>query len=98
MNIKLKLAAGWDYVDRLVRCFRSLGWSLGWRYWRIQNKCALNPWLALSWAQACEKQADEVEAMGEGLLARQYRAWAKELRECYGRFMSSPNAKMSDCA
>lgn len=91
MKAKLKLATGWDSVRRLVRCFRSLGISLGWRYWRLQNKCALNPWFALSWAQACERQADEVEADGEALMARQYRAWAKELRGCYTRFMSSPN-------
>ena len=76
---------------RLVRCVMALGLRLGWRYWRIESRALVNPWIVLDWADACEREADELDAKREGLLALQYRAWATELRSSYARFMSSPN-------
>lgn len=76
---------------RLVRCVRVLGLRLGWRYWRIETRALVNPWLVLDWANACEREADALDAKREGLLAKQHRAWAAELRASYARFMSSPN-------
>ena len=76
---------------RLVRCVRALGLRLGWRYWRIENRALVNPWLVMDWANACEREADALDAKREGLLAAQHRAWAAELRSSYARFMSSPN-------
>jgi hypothetical protein len=52
----------------------------------------VNPWLVLDWAEACEREAAELDAQREGLLAAQHRAWAAELRASYARFMSSPNS------
>lgn len=81
-------------VQRLVRCVRSLGLRLGWRYWRIQNRALVNPWLVLEWANACDREAAVLDAKREGLLAAQHRAWAAELRASYARFMSSPNERV----
>ena len=78
---------------RLVRCVRALGLRLGWRYWRIENRALVNPGLVLDWANACDREADALDAKREGLLAMQHRAWAAELRASYARFMSSPNVK-----
>jgi len=36
---------------------RALGWRLGWRYWRIQNKVLKNPDAAKEWAIRCRKEA-----------------------------------------
>src|SRR5665213_529226 len=44
-------------LQRLVRCVRALGWRLGWRYWRIQNKVLKNPDAAKEWAIRCRKEA-----------------------------------------
>ena len=88
-NTKARLPA---LALRLVRGVRALGLRLGWRYWRIENRALVNPWLALDWANACEREADALDAKREGLLAAQHRAWAAELRASYARFMSSPNA------
>lgn len=82
---------GPNCLRRLVRCVRALGLRLGWRYWRIENRALVNPWLVLDWAEACEREAAELDAKREGLLAAQHRAWAAELRASYARFMSSPN-------
>ena len=80
---------------RLVRCVRALGLRLGWRYWRIENRALVSPGLVLDWANACDREADALDAKREGLLATQHRAWAAELRASYVRFMSSPNNKLT---
>lgn len=90
-----KIKAGWNKGTQLIQCLQTLGWSLGWKYWLVQNKCALNPEIALSWAQTCEEQAFIIELKGEELTAHQYRAWAKELRDCYARFMVSTEKQES---
>ena len=83
---------GW--LSRLVRCVRALGLRLGWRYWRIENRALVNPWIVLDWANACDREADVLDKKREGLLAEQHRAWAAELRASYARFMSSPNERV----
>ena len=77
---------------RFVRCVRALGLRLGWRYWRLENRARVNPWLVIEWAENCEREADALDMQNEGLLAKQHRAWAAELRASYERFMSSPNS------
>ena len=77
---------------RFVRCVRALGLRLGWRYWRLENRALVNPWLVIEWAENCEREAEHLDMKNEGLLAKQHRAWAAELRASYERFMSSPNA------
>ncbi len=74
---------------RLIHCIRTLGFDIGYRYWKIENNSRVHPWLALDWAEACEDEANKLDKKGEGLLANQHRAWAKELRESYSRFMGA---------
>lgn len=78
-------------VQRLVRCVRSLGLRLGWRYWRIQKRALVNPWLVLEWADNCDREAERLDAMDERLLANAHRQWASELRTAYDRW-KAPNA------
>lgn len=79
-------------VQRLFRCVRSLGLRLGWRYWRIQNRAIVNPWLLLEWADNCDREAERLDTMDEGLLANAHRQWAVELRSAYDRW-KAPNAR-----
>ena len=81
---------------RLVRCVMARGLRLGWRYGRIESRALVNPWIVLDWADACEREAEVLDAKREGLLAKQHRAWATELRSSYARFMSSPNTPVTD--
>ena len=82
-------------LHRLVRCVRSLGIRLGWRYWRIQNRALVNPWLVLEWADNCDREAERLDAMNEGLIAKAHRQWAAELRTTYERW-KAPNDKLTD--
>ena len=56
-------------LRRLVRCVKALGLRLGWKYWRIQNKANVNPWIALQWAENCERMADELRNVNPELAA-----------------------------
>lgn len=46
---------------RLLKNIRALGWNLGWRYWRIENAANKHPELCLEWADAAEKEAEEIK-------------------------------------
>lgn len=69
-------------LRRLVRCVRALGLRLGWKYWRIQNKANVNPWIALQWADNCERMADNLRDVNPELAAA-HRDWARQLRAAY---------------
>src|SRR6266511_1366463 len=93
MNATIATLTRWRRsLERLVRCGRSLGLKLGWRYWRIQNRALLNPWLMLEWADNCDREAERLDAMNEGLLANAHRQWATELRTTYDRW-KAPNVQ-----
>lgn len=94
-DIQLPTCARWRHsLHRLVRCVRSLGVRLGWRYWCIQNRALVNPWLVLEWADNCDREAERLAAMNEGLLANSHRQWAMELRTTYDRW-KAPNVRIS---
>lgn len=80
-------------LHRLVRCVRALGLRLGWRYWRIQRKAIVNPWIALEWADNCERKADELRDVAPELAAA-HRDWARQLRAAYESYKwgKAPNA------
>ena len=82
-------------VKRFVRCVRSLGLRLGFRYWKIQNRALVNPWLVLEWADNCDREANRLDALNEGLLANAHREWAKELRMTYKRWSAPNDPKLS---
>ncbi len=77
-------------LKRLLNCISHLGFRLGYRYWKLQNRALLNPDLLLEWARNCDEAAVTLEQNGEGVLSRQYLAWAAELRASYHRFMTEP--------
>lgn len=84
----------WASLRRLKHCIETLGFCIGWRYWRAQNRCAVSPWLVLQWADRCLEHADLVEAAhGDTRLANQFRRWADELNESYKRFMLAPRGE-----
>jgi hypothetical protein len=96
MNASIATLTRWRRsLERLVRCGRSLGLRLGWRYWRIQNRALVNPWLALEWADNCDREAERLDAMNEGLLANAHRQWAAELRTTYDRWRA-PNSSSAE--
>ena len=83
-------------LHRLVGCVRALGWRLGWKYWRIQNKASVNPWIALQWAESCERKADELRDTAPELSAA-HRDWARQLRAAHESYKwgKAPNMSMS---
>lgn len=44
-------------LPRLLNCVRHLGFNKGFRYWRLQNACLVDPGLALRIASAAEREA-----------------------------------------
>lgn len=82
-------------LSRLVRCVKSLGLRLGWKYWRIESKALVNPWLVLQWADNCEREAEHLNAKDEKLIADAHRAWALELRKTYLRWLCASALSVS---
>ena len=85
---------------RLVRCARCLGWDLGWRYWRLQNACMVDPGLALRIAETAESDArmyrlgaaeaqdvDSWESCTRAAEANE--TWALRVRECHAAYSAN---------
>ena len=81
-------------LKRLVRCVRTLGLRTGWRYWRLENRAIVNPWIALEWADNCDAMAEKLHA-SKPALAAAFRDWARELRHAFERYQGTkaPNTK-----
>ncbi len=67
-------------LRHLYRCVRSLGVSLGWRYWKVSRQCALHPEKASIWAFNCRLAATEIDISGgDPQIAEVLRLWADEV-------------------
>ena len=104
MNFQISKAVGADgdgavRLHGLVRCVKTLGLRLGWKYWRIQKRATVNPWLVLEWADNCERKADELRDVHPSLAAA-HRDWARQLRACYENYKwgKAPNVEPSEVA
>ncbi len=42
-----------NWLKRLIECVWYLGFSLGWRYWRIEQMAWKHPEKVLEWARSC---------------------------------------------
>jgi hypothetical protein len=82
-------------LKNLINSVKSLGFNLGWRYWKLNQKALVNPWLVLEWAENCDRMAVELDEKNERLLAKQHREWAIALRSSYAEFMLSETQKTS---
>ena len=76
-----------DNIRQLVHCIRTLGLSLGWRYWKVQNRSKQDPSLVMLWATRCDQEAVLMDQDGRQHLAVYYRAWACDLRTSYRLWM-----------
>lgn len=71
-------------MKRLLRAIWHLGPRLGWRYWRIENKCIANPELVLKWAHECRAAAIRQEDETWWLMLE----WSYRLEEQYAAFIN----------
>lgn len=70
-------------IYSLTHCIMKLGFINGYRYWRIQRWCLKNPILILRWSEACEFEANALEAEGNKAHALLFRDFAYLLRKSY---------------
>ena len=76
--VKTEPIAG-HWID-LFACVRALGFSLGFRYWRISRAARKTPSLVIHWAEKCEKEANDCNLRGDPHGEIMMNAWAIELR------------------
>lgn len=77
-------------MRRLLRAVWHLGFTLGWRYWRIENRCIANPELVRKWAHDCRCAAaracnGSVAEDAEWMILMD---WADRLEESYAKYMN----------
>lgn len=67
--------------NSLFNCVKSLGFVLGWRYWRLSQRAAKNPKIVLQWARDCRKKALTFEQDSPD--SKAFISWAEELEARY---------------
>ena len=95
-------------LQRLVRCLWHLGWELGWKYWRLQNACIVDPSLALRIAEDAERLAEGSRAQAARATtvewwatctrdAEHYESWAALVRKCHAEYSANTTAQAVPC-
>ncbi len=68
-------------MKRLVNCILQLGFSLGWRYWRMSRQTVRDPSEVERWIADAEKRARMFESHRDYVLVEAMRMWIEEVKK-----------------
>lgn len=76
-------------MKRLLRAIWHLGPRLGYRYWKIENRCIKNPELVKRWAHQCRVEAFRIPPPDcwDDARFQLLMSWADELEKSYAVYM-----------
>jgi len=80
-------------MSRLLRAIWHLGIRLGWRYWKIENRCIENPELVRQWAHSCRCEAVKAierdsDPFADDAYWKILMNWADQLEIQYEKYMN----------